>query len=141
MDESAFKVLEETLHGDKPNDFDKVNLVKQATLRNYFTTPQVRCRAAYPHSPNDTKASDPQANRKQILKPDPLNGTLSPPTPSYTTSCTNSGEDATGPSLIAEEQAGGRRHAALAHRRCPQLRERIAIAQFRGGQAGCARHG
>ena len=42
MDASSFKRLEETLHGEALTDFDKVHLVKQGALRNYFTCLQVK---------------------------------------------------------------------------------------------------
>jgi len=43
MDAVSFKALEETMtSGDAVSDFDKVHLVKQAALRNYFTAHQVK---------------------------------------------------------------------------------------------------
>ena len=74
------------------------------------------------YSPTPTHSNMVQSSRRLPLPPPPPNA-------------------ATAATATARAKAGGRRHAALAHRRCPQLRERIAIAQFRGGQAGCARHG
>jgi len=42
MDTGSFKRLNETLQGEALTDFDKVHLVKQAALRNYFTSKQVK---------------------------------------------------------------------------------------------------
>ena len=42
MDNSAFKLLAETLASEALSDFDKVNLIKQAALRNYLTSHQVK---------------------------------------------------------------------------------------------------
>lgn len=45
MAAAAFEVLVNTLAGKaqhKCSDFDKVNLIKQASMRNYFTSAQVR---------------------------------------------------------------------------------------------------
>ena len=42
MDGGAFKLLAETLASEALSDFDKVNLIKQAALRNYLTSHQVK---------------------------------------------------------------------------------------------------
>ena len=43
LDAVSFKAMEETLNsGDAVSDFDKVHLVKQAALRNYFSATQVK---------------------------------------------------------------------------------------------------
>jgi len=42
MDPSAFQRLADTMHGEALTDFDKVHLIKQAGLRNYFTSLQVK---------------------------------------------------------------------------------------------------
>ena len=41
MENGAFKLLAETLSSEALSDFDKVNLIKQAALRNYLTSHQV----------------------------------------------------------------------------------------------------
>ncbi|KAL1523572.1 hypothetical protein AB1Y20_018508 [Prymnesium parvum] len=42
MDKKAFGKLEKTLSGQALTDFDKVHLITQAALRNYFTSQQVQ---------------------------------------------------------------------------------------------------
>ena len=53
MATKGFKALEKTLSGKgehKCSDFDKVNLIKQAALRNYLTSHQARVKPS-PHRP------------------------------------------------------------------------------------------